>query len=324
MNNRDVTIQDVAEKAEVSIATVSRVLNHKEGVKNVTCDKVFTAIQELGYQVKENWKHLIVLNLPNISNPFYHEITKGIMASSFRNGYKVLLNISDNENMVVEDLINVVEAENASGVIVLNNMKLEELNRLKRRTKVVQCCDYCENSNVPYVSIDEEKAVKSAMDYITSNNRKKIAFVNGSLQYKYAQERLKYYRRYITNHNLLYRGEWVLEMPKVDYDLAVSAITQMLASENKPDAIFTVSDIYAAAAVKAAYNAGIEIKKDLSIVGFGNIDISRMCIPAITTINQPKYVIGCHACELLIEMIKNPFKQFDKVILDTELIIRET
>ena len=324
MNNKEISIQQVAEAAGVSIATVSRVLNNKSGVKSDTHDKVFHAIKELGYQIKENWKHLIILNLPNIANPFYHEITKGVTASASRNGYKVLLNISDESRQVAEDIANVAESENAAGVIVLNNMSFEELKIIKRKTKVVQCCDYCENSDVPYVSINESKAVNSAMDYIVSNGKRKIALVNGSHKYKYAQDRLKYYTRYIKDNNLMYRGEWVAEMPEVDYALAVSVILQMLKSENRPDAILAVSDIYAAAAVKAARSVGLEIKKDLVIVGFGNIDISRMCIPSITTVNQPKYVIGCNACELLIEMIKNPFVKHNNIILDTELIIRET
>ena len=113
-------------------------------------------------------------------------------------------------------------------------------------------------------------------------------------------------------------------MPEVDYDLAVSVISQILKSENRPDAILAISDVYAAAAVKAAKSAGLEIKKDLVVVGFGNIDISRMCIPPITTINQPKYEIGCNACELLIKTIKNPFMKHKNILLDTELIIRET
>lgn len=323
MNNKEISIQKVAERANVSIATVSRVLNNKDGVKKETSNKVYEAIAELGYQIKENWKHLIILNLPNISNPFYHEITKGVQASASRNGYKVLINISDKEN-VAADIAGVAESENAAGVIILNNMSLEELKIIKRKTRVVQCCDYCENSDVPYVSIDEDKAMRSAMDYIVANGKRKIALINGSRKYKYAQDRLKNYMRYIKESTLAFRGEWVAEMPEVDYDLAVSVISQILKSENRPDAILAISDVYAAAAVKAAKSAGLEIKKDLVVVGFGNIDISRMCIPPITTINQPKYEIGCNACELLIKTIKNPFMKHKNILLDTELIIRET
>lgn len=323
MYNKEISIQRVAEEAGVSIATVSRVLNNKDGVRKDTRDKIYQAVSALGYQTKENWKHLIVLNLPNIANPFYHEITKGVQASALRNGYKVLINISDRDN-VGEDIAAVAESENAAGVIVLNNMSLEELKAVKRRSRVVQCCDYCENSDVPYVSINEKRAVYSAMDYIVKNGKRKIALINGSLRYKYAQDRWKNYIRYIKEHHLPYRGEWVAEMPEVDYNLAVSVISQMLKAENRPEAIFAVSDVYAAAAVKAAKMAGIELKTELAVVGFGNIDIARMSIPPITTISQPKYEIGCNACELLIETIKNPFAKHRNIILDTELIIRET
>ena len=323
MNNKEISIFTVAEKAGVSIATVSRVLNNKGSVKQSTCNKVFEAAHELGYEIKENWKHLIILNLPNIANPFYHEIAKGVHASALRNGYKVLINICDGDN-IAEDIATIAESENAAGVIILNNLNLDDLKIIKRKTNVVQCCDYCENSGVPYVSANEKKEMNSAMDYILSNGKRKIALINGSLKYKYAQNHLKNYSRYLKEHKLSYRGEWVVEMPEVNYDLAVSVISRMLKFENRPDAILAVSDVYAAAALHAAKNTGIEIKKDLVIVGFGNIDISRMCIPPITTINQPKYEIGCNACELLIEIIKNPFKTYQNIILDTELIIRET
>lgn len=195
---------------------------------------------------------------------------------------------------------------------------------IKRKTNVVQCCDYCENSGVPYVSANEKKEMNSAMDYILSNGKRKIALINGSLKYKYAQNHLKNYSRYLKEHKLSYRGRMGGWNARSKLWFSCIRYFPNAKIRESPDAILAVSDVYAAAALHAAKNTGIEIKKDLVIVGFGNIDISRMCIPPITTINQPKYEIGCNACELLIEIIKNPFKTYQNIILDTELIIRET
>ena len=98
----------------------------------------------------------------------------------------------------------------------------------------------------------------------------------------------------------------------------------MLSIDDRPDALFCVSDVFAAAAVKAAKNIGLKIPRDLAIVGFDNIDVSTMVVPSITTVKQPSFQLGQQACEELINIIDHPNSISKKIILDTEIIIRES
>lgn len=113
-------------------------------------------------------------------------------------------------------------------------------------------------------------------------------------------------------------------LPDINYDMAFSAASQILSSREKPDAFFTSSDIQAAAAIRASSKFGLSVPNDISVIGFDNIDLSSIMMPAITTINQPKFQIGFAAGELLHENIMTPGLSSKFLTLDTELIIRES
>ena len=96
----------------------------------------------------------------------------------------------------------------------------------------------------------------------------------------------------------------------------------MLSQADRPDAIFATSDVYGVAAINAAHELGLLVPEDLSVVGFDNIDLSVMCIPPLTTIEQPCFQIGYQSCELLIDKIINPASSSNQILLNTELIVR--
>ena len=115
-----------------------------------------------------------------------------------------------------------------------------------------------------------------------------------------------------------------MNIPSIDYTLAYSAILQTLNSDSVPDAIFTCSDVFAAATINAAQSLGIRVPEDLSVIGFDNIETSRMTQPPITTIAQPGFQMGQQACSILVEKIGNPDLPRRHILLNTELIIRNS
>ena len=148
--------------------------------------------------------------------------------------------------------------------------------------------------------------------------------MNGSVKTKYARHRQKGFLRTMDENNLEVPNSWILNLSQVDYSLAFTNIKSLLQQENKPNAIFAVSDIYAVAAVNAAKSLGIKVPDEISVVGFDNESVSIMSAPSITTIMQPSYNIGFQSSELLFEMIESKVLDQKTIIFETELIVRES
>lgn len=333
MDKRKIRMQDIAQAAGVSNATVSRVLNNQSVVNPETYRKVVAAMNDLGYSHtlsvnsgsgKDIVSNLIVISLPTISNPFYNEIAIGVQEAAARFGYRVLISNAPLDSDGVSQLISLINENHVKGVITLNSMTSHVLERLYAVTHVVQCCEFCEGYRAPYVSIDDYQAARTALNHLYSHGRKDIAFINGPLCYKYARQRHNSYVDFMREHRLPIREDRIIQLSSVDYAIAVASLTQLLSQENPPDAIFAISDVFACAAIKVAKKYGLRVPQDLMVIGFDNIDISSMCDPTITTINQPKNQLGYMACELLVEKIANPDAPMKQILLDTELIVRES
>ena len=124
-------------------------------------------------------------------------------------------------------------------------------------------------------------------------------------------------------HELSLDPSWILQVPDNNYELACSAATHMLESDNPPDGVFACSDTYAAAVIRAARKAGLSVPGDLMVVGFDNIDIATMTTPTLTTVNQPRYRMGYGACNLLLERMSGNGPAHS-MVMETELIVRES
>ncbi len=116
--------------------------------------------------------------------------------------------------------------------------------------------------------------------------------------------------------------EWIMNVPQLDYQMAVTMISRVLADDNKPDAVFAASDVLAAAVVNHAVSSGIRVSDDLMVIGFDNISLCQIVRPALTSVNQPKQKLGFTACEMLHKKLKGKNLKANKILLQTELVIR--
>ncbi len=325
------TISQVAKTAKVSIATVSRVMNHRDLVKPETVEKVINAMKATGYEMnsfsetRTKSGGLIIVNIPSMDNPFYSEIIKGVKASTSRHGYHVLFNEDEITDSTFERLSYLIKDRSVTGMITLNFIPAPLLSKLSSVVPLVQCCEYSEEfENIPYVAIDNFMAAKTVMDHLLSTGRRKIAFLSGPLRYKYARQRKDAYLKSLEYAGIENNSNWIIHLPTINFDIALSAATQLLRSSNPPDAIFTVSDLCASAVIKAARRLGISVPRDLIVTGFDNVDISITTNPSITTVNLPRFQLGYIASDFLVELIENPSAVTQKMLLSTELIIRES
>jgi DNA-binding LacI/PurR family transcriptional regulator len=189
---------------------------------------------------------------------------------------------------------------------------------------IVRCNEYCEVNGISFVCIDEFAAARKATDYLISCGYKKIALLNCSLHFPFVRQRETGYLEALSNAGLEKKAEWIAHISSINYALAYSSAMDILTQNDRPDAFFAVSDVYAIAVIHAVKRLKLRVPEDVSVIGFDNIEISSMVDPTITTIEQPDEQIGYQGCELLIEKINNPQIPSKRIFLDTELIVRES
>lgn len=326
------TISEVAKLANVSIATVSRVLNQSGPVKQSTQNNIMSVIKQLEEEkappylarATEKNSKVILASFPELRNPFYGNIFKGISETARAHKYNVLY--YQMENYAFEESYSfLTESKNYAGLIIAHVVPNPDiLKQLSSEMPVVMCAEHNDSDILPYVSIDDFNASYSAINYLLGINRRRISLLNSSLRNNYACQRERAFRSCLADHGIEVNESWVAHVPEINYDLALGVATSILKQENRPDAFFCISDVFAAAAINAAKSLGLSVPKDVSVIGFDNIDISTMTMPTITTVSQPTYQIGAQACSLLIEQIEYPSTEPRHIMLNTELILRES
>jgi LacI family repressor for deo operon, udp, cdd, tsx, nupC, and nupG len=323
-------ITAIAKIAGVSPSTVSRVINHREQVKEETILVVENAMRQLGYnpsetvvpQKKQN--KILLMNCPQTDNPFYHSVIDGAQAAATANGYHLLINYGPLNQSNMESFLDLAKTVDACGVILLSNLPLPSLNLLSSKLPAVQCCEYNSDSDIPYVSIDNKAAAYNAVRFLIHAGRRRVAFVGGPKNYRYSVERYEGYQFAMEESQLSTPNYMVSSVPKIDYSMAMTIVRQMLLRDHKPNAIFAVSDTIAAAAINISRIMNLRVPEDIMIKGFDDTPICQIISPSITSVRQPKFQMGFTACEMLVELVQEHYVNQPSVILPTELIVRES
>ncbi len=333
MKNK-LTIKDIAQLAGVSTATVSRVLSGKDKVKVETRDHVLSIVEEYDYNPASNLNlanqksKTILVCVTELKNPFNVPIFDGIQNSAKKHGYDVLILQTKDMYTTFNDFESVLKSQEFAGVIFVSTLTNEQLTditeQLHYRSPIVLCSEFVENSPVPYVGIDDIEAISKATNYLLSTNRKDILFLNSKLSHNYAKKREKGFRLAMEKANVVVDEDLIIRLSSVNHALAYASTMHVLNSDKIPNAILCASDVFAVGALKACQKKGFRVPEDIAIIGFDNIELTTMVQPSLTTIDQPSYQIGYQACELLVERILNPLSSTKKIILETELIIRES
>ncbi|MCF3944691.1 LacI family DNA-binding transcriptional regulator [Oceanobacillus alkalisoli] len=321
-------IQQIAKKAGVSVATVSRVLNNATSVTPKTRSKVEHAINELNYEpsmlgrnLRNSESRQILVLLPGISNPFYSEIINGIQTTAIANNYNILLCETDSKPERENIYFNMVKNKLADGVISMDpTVNMKKLKKLAEKHPVILCSEYEKGGSIPYVTIDSELAAYQVVKHLIRLGNEKVALINSDEKFLYARLRRSGYERALKEFNLPLKSEWIYHTKNLDFQQGVQAMRMLLQLEEKPSAVFAVSDTLAIGALKA-----INLEPghpSIAVVGFDNISFSNMTNPTLTTVSQPMHQMGCLAVEMLLSKMKN--EKVDSIVLEHELIIRES
>ncbi|MED3575315.1 LacI family DNA-binding transcriptional regulator [Cytobacillus praedii] len=316
------TIKDVANEANVSVATVSRVLNNNGYVNEDTRKKVLKAIEKLDYKPNAVARSLfkkqsktIALIVPDIKNPFFPEIARAIEDVLNNNDYTLILCNSDEHEDKEKKYFDVMKQKYVDGVIIVTSTLAP--NYIEKNNIPIVSLDRPIHQSIPSVSVNNYEGAKEAVQYLKKIGCKKIAHVRGPVSVINADERYKGYLSEVCNEpwfnkDYIINGNYnVLETAKA---------TMVLLSKHRDiDGIFAGNDYMALGVLKAATQMGIRIPQDLSLIGFDGIQLCELTSPEITTMAQPIYELGESAAKLLLDMIEgkavNPAQQEFKVSL---------
>jgi LacI family transcriptional regulator, repressor for deo operon, udp, cdd, tsx, nupC, and nupG len=323
-------IQEVAERAGVSVATVSRVLNNVSSVSPKTRLKVESAIKELKYEpsmlgrnLRNSESRMLLILIPSISNPFYSEIINGIENIAIVNHYNILL-CQTNSNPQRENIyFNMVKNKLADGIISMDPaVNMKKLNELADKHSIILCSEYEEGGSIPFVTIDNELAAYQAVKHLLTLGKTKIALINSDEKFLYARQRRSGYERALKEFGLPICHDYIYHTNQIDFESGVMAMRRLLQLKDRPTAVFAVSDTLAIGALKELNTSGVKVPTEIALVGFDKITFSNMTNPTLTTIEQPMYKMGCIAANMLINLIKG--KTVESVVLDHEFVIRES
>jgi LacI family transcriptional regulator, repressor for deo operon, udp, cdd, tsx, nupC, and nupG len=326
-----VRIVDVAKRASVSTATVSRVLSKPGAVKEATTQKVLKAIEDLNYQpnilarqLRRLITNTILVVVPDITNPFFSNVLRGIKSVATTNGYQVLLGDTGNDVELENGYLNILQQKKADGMILLTaRMEPHIIEEATKSFPIVLACEYIEGSSIPTVSIDNISGARKATEYLIKLGHKRIGCITGPLNVVLGRDRLKGYYQAMTQKGLDVEPVLIQE-GDFTYESGFNLMMKFLALGEWPTAIFAANDEMAMGAIKALKSKGIKVPDDISIIGFDDIRFASIFEPTLTTIAQPAFAIGVNAMELLIKFINKEEIKRQQIILEDHLIVRES
>lgn len=326
-----VTIQEVAKAAEVSVATVSRVLNNSPSVNPETRERVQEVIERLNYSpnllgrnLRRSETKMILVLLPSISNPFYSKIVRGIEDVASRNSYNVMLCNTNSDLQKEKVYIDLLRNRLADGMILMaSTLDRHELSQIGAQFPVVQCCEYKEGAKVSHVSIDNVEAAYKMTKHLIDLGHKRIGLITNSNQYVSSAQREEGYKRALKENNIKLDSD-LIKYGDYSFRSGMLAAKEFLVMKEMPTAIFAISDIMAIGVIKELKNNGLRVPEDMAVAGFDNISMASMYDPSLTTVSQHQYGLGGTSMELLLKQIREELKEPQDALLEYELIIRES
>lgn len=319
------TIKDVAKYANVSVATVSRVINKKGYVSKDAEESVLQAIKELNYKpnsVARSLYHktskMIGLLIPDISNPFFPELARAVEDVALSYGYTVVICNTDEEVEKEQQYIEALKQKYIDGLILSTNQLT--IDEYKSLNIPLVALDRSISDSVPKVAANNYKGAHEATTFLIKNGSSFIAHIRGPVGVKTADQRYKGFIEVVKEKEI---AHVVVES---EFTIAHAKKAALYLFERYPnvDAIFASSDIMAAGVMKAAKQIGKDIPTDLQLIGFDGIPLGEMLTPSLTTVVQPIYKMGALATRLLIKQIEKQSLETLYYELDTKLNIRET
>jgi LacI family transcriptional regulator len=325
------TMADVAARAGVSVATVSRALSGDGGqVSAAVLERVQAAAEELGYypnnlarNMRSGTSRIFGLVISDISNPFFTAVARGAEDAAQRHGYSLILSNTDENPEREAAALGVMTAERVAGIIIATtNENGEALRRsVAMGTAIVAVDRRIQGLAADSVAVDNEGAAHEAVSHLIRLGHQRIAFAGGPPDVHTSRERLRGYERAHRDARLEIDPALVTQGTFREVS-GLSLTRGLLDLPEPPTAIFSVNNLTTIGVLRALREAGCQIPDEISVLGFDDIPTAELLHPPLTVIRQPTYRMGFRAVELLLGRISEPNAPVQEVMLTGNLVVR--
>ena len=329
-----VSLKTVASLAGVSIATVSRVLNGDPVVKDETRLAVQKAIKTSGYhpnrvaqrlRATHRSKKLIGLLIPDIQNPFYVDVIRGIEEYAYDHGSAVVIGNFSQDPKKEKLYIDILRSESVDGFIVApSDGRDQHVEELIQEGNAVVCIDRgLTNRSVDVVKSDNETGAFHAVEHLIKLGHRRIAHITGDPAIPTTRERISGYMAAHQQYGLPVDNN-IIRGRQSDFISGVALTREILDLPDRPTAIFTANNLLTLGALEAIHARGLKIPAEIAVVGFDDVYWATSLNPPLTAVRQHGLEIGQRAIELLYQRIQHPARLPANVIVKTELMVRRS
>ncbi|NLA92183.1 MAG: LacI family transcriptional regulator, partial [Spirochaetales bacterium] len=322
-----ITIRDIARMTNLSVATVSRVLNNKPDVSDEARELVLSTMKEHNYNPNFMARALtlkktdsIGLILPEITNPFFPEMAKGVENRAKELNYSVILANLNSDNSSLMETINFLKSKQVDGIVIVQ-WSQEFAPAIQDDDFPIVAIDREEGKS--YVNFDNYGSGYQATSFLISKGHTEIAHLTGDLDTLSAQKRLAGYKRCLGEYGIAINEQFIVEG---DFSLesGYEGMQQLLKSTTLPTAVFAANDMVAIGAYDAITEKGLSVPEDISIVGHDDISFASIVRPKLTTVSVPRYELGVACIDVLHTLLAQKAKEPKTVNLQPELKIRDS
>jgi len=328
------TLKDIAKLAGVSIATVSMVVNNKDDrISAATRARVLEIIKTSDYVPNRVASSMVTkktktigLIIPDIANPFFPEIARGVEDKANAEGYTVILCNSDNKLSKEDAYIEMLQEKMVEGIIFTASSRRTTVSQalLKVRVPVITVDrDIPDLKQQGKITVDNEHGAYEAVTHMLDSGYRQIYHLSGPLTSRTAQERYNGYKRALVSKGITPSSDYMIE-GLFTSDWGHETINGIIKSKKPFDGVFCGNDMIALGVLKGLQENNVSVPMDIGIVGFDDIEMAKMVTPELTTVRQPKYEMGYRAAELLLKMIQGEHTDQNEYILKTEFIQRSS
>jgi LacI family transcriptional regulator len=328
------SIRDVAERAGVSVGTVSNVLNNPARVSPASVERVLSVIEELGYvrndaarQLRAGRSTTIGLVVLDVRNPFFTDVARGAEDEAARHALSVILGNSDEDTAREAAYLDLFEEQRVHGVLISPYGEIgPRLHRLRERgTPAVLVDRMSRDQSFSSVSVDDVSGGHLAVTHLLETGRRRIAFVGGPFDIRQVSDRLEGARAALEPRSDATLEVLELQASSVLEGRRVGEAIVARQPADRPDAIFAANDLVATGVLQALVMQGsVRVPDDVALIGFDDIDFASAAVVPLSSIRQPSQLIGRTALQILLEEAADPSLAPRQVVFQPELVVRES
>ncbi len=323
-------IHDVAAEAGVSVATVSRVLTGTRSVREESTAAVLAAVEKLGYRpnqvgraLRRQKTQVVGMVLPRVNNPFFPAVVQACEEYLRSQGYALLLSTSDDDPDVERQRLEMLVDRQVDGLLVSPCRWTDSAAAVAAAQRLVPLVELDRNSSGfagDFVGVDDALGIEQVVAHLRAGGRHDLAFI-GSDEANFSGRARHEAFRQLTGPEAAANRELLGAFSE---DWGYEAGLTVLGGDVRPQALVCANDLIAIGALRAAEQLGLSVPDDIAISGYDDIDMARVCKPALTTVRQPVAALSRRAVDLLLARIDEPGRDATRVLLETTLVVRDS